>query len=515
MPFSKFGLMVARTLVFVVFLLLTHLQFPVISGSVAHAQVGNDGLTDFERTRLERTRSSCSRGSDIDCGRLGTLQKEAAAKRRSHKDAQKRFADLGRACDAGDPAKCYEWGRYREIEESKGPTSALTRSIFEKSCPETNPSLAGCSRLAQIYYRGEGGPQDKVAARAVYTKACGLGHIPSCTSVGFMHNKGEGGPEDKDKAYNYYTMACDGGEKRACTTAAVILEQIGPRESARTALASFIEACANGRIDANGCFMAAELYSSKDDPSFNQTEAVKYFEYACNLAHERGCYLAGYMHDLGTGTPEDDVKAFAYFEKACGGFSRNLSDIFGNLGNQGNLRLGDQQACVRLSEMFLNGEGTAQNPGLALKVADGSCQQRKNYESCQMAGRIYIDTEFMRRPTVETLNAVEQRFEAACKARGTPTRDCWSDELHKRLLFCSVLNEKACSTITTVRNVAKQACDFDRPVRTVNACFNTAMFYDLDPRGDYSVEALAYFRKSCDAGESAGCVAVTEREDAQ
>ena len=130
-------------------------------------------------------------------------------------------ADMGRACENGNPRACYELG---------------IKAVF-----------------------GVGGPEDKGQARAYFHQACRMGHVMACTNLGLLieDKSSRSGDEAARKCLvrdvASYEKACAAGHADACFNAArlydgQLLYKI-PRDPAK-ARNLFEEACDLGRKEA-------------------------------------------------------------------------------------------------------------------------------------------------------------------------------------------------------------------------------------------------------------------------
>jgi TPR repeat protein len=66
-----------------------------------------------------------------------------------------------------------------------------------------------------MYANGSGGPQDDVAARALFEKAAAQGHAGAMDWMGAFAQSGRGGPKDAGAAKSYYEKAAALGDEDA------------------------------------------------------------------------------------------------------------------------------------------------------------------------------------------------------------------------------------------------------------------------------------------------------------
>jgi TPR repeat protein len=477
----------------------SHAQF----GSAQKASTQSDGLTDFERSQLERYRRGCSRGNDMDCGRLRTLEKQARIKREQFKANQKLTAERTAQCNQGDLEACYMLALGQEAKEQWGPKTPLTRESFARTCPETDPYAKGCNRYAYYLFTGQGGPVDKPLALIMHKRSCTGDYAPSCSSVAWIYKNAEGAPKDEITAYEYYEKACTLGSAAACTAAATLAEELGPLVEAPDSLVQFLDACNHGAGDAFGCKRAAEIYADPEAPEFSLAQSALFYEHSCTRGYADGCLEAGLAYDTGKGVPVDDARAFALFDRGCSGFSRDTNDLF-DFTHAGNLRTGNQKACARMSEMHLLGEGTPQDIQRALFQSKSACQQLRGPDICEMAADIHFLSTSVSDP--DRRRDIMAFKTEACESRDPSIKDCWNHEINKLILKCELDDRRACEFMVGMFEDTKRDCD-RRSLNyvVVNACLNTGFLYQkLDPVRDLEA-ARRYYQKSCDNRNEAGC----------
>ena len=69
--------------------------------------------------------------------------------------------------------------------------------------------------LGNMYYRGEGVPQNDKEAANWYRKAANQGHAGAQLNLGVMYKLGSGVPENDVKAYNWWSVAKAQGDEDA------------------------------------------------------------------------------------------------------------------------------------------------------------------------------------------------------------------------------------------------------------------------------------------------------------
>lgn len=156
---------------------------------------------------------SCDLGSAFGCrfsslyyleGRLGVPQNEELAELRAIK-----------ACDLGDTLACgvaaNHWGdpdtdRYDEVKYRK----------YRGLDCERRSHAGSCRVFGYMAANAQGGPEDKIAARAAFEKACDGNDGLACMFLGSMRKSGQGGPVDTAGGQAATQKSCDLGNSTAC-----------------------------------------------------------------------------------------------------------------------------------------------------------------------------------------------------------------------------------------------------------------------------------------------------------
>ncbi len=115
-------------------------------------------------------------------------------------------------CRAGSGPSCSRLGEIFERGDRAARDDVRAVESYAKACERDDAK--GCSRLGGLYLTGKGTRLDRVAGARVIRKACTLGYTFSC---GWLAWKGEGEPKDLAKAERLFGQACEGDDVRACT----------------------------------------------------------------------------------------------------------------------------------------------------------------------------------------------------------------------------------------------------------------------------------------------------------
>ncbi len=183
--------------------------------------------------------------------------------------------------------KKVELQRQQDLQEQKGKkayqagdyTTALTHIA-----PLAEQGVASAQvKLAHMYYRGHGVPQDYKLASKWIEAAATQGLAEAQYALGFMYNVGNGVSQDYKLAIKWYEAAASQG---------------------------YAEAQANLGV----------MYAQGKEVSQDYELAVKWTEAAARQGDVASQFNLGIRHMYGQGTPQDDVQAYAwaYVAKANG-----------------------------------------------------------------------------------------------------------------------------------------------------------------------------------------------------
>lgn len=106
--------------------------------------------------------------------------------------------------------------------------------------------------------------------------------------------------------------------------------------------------------------LGAKSYKEKDF-----TQAKKYFEKACDLKENSGCFNLGVLYYQGQGVEKNLKKAASFYTKAC---DLNYSN-----------------GCHLLGNLYYSGQGVSQNTNKALQYYSKACDL-KYAEGCASLG---------------------------------------------------------------------------------------------------------------------------------
>lgn len=152
----------------------------------------------------------CAQGDPLGCM---TLARYAGDGDGGDIDQPLQRSSLLAACEAGLASGCNGAARMAKDGEGGAQDEALAEDLFLKGCD--GGSIPACQMLADIqvergYQAANDAEKDAhwTKARATHSRACDMGDRYSCTSLADMMFKGEGGPADQAGALALLESAC-------------------------------------------------------------------------------------------------------------------------------------------------------------------------------------------------------------------------------------------------------------------------------------------------------------------
>lgn len=91
-------------------------------------------------------------------------------------------------------------------------------TLYNEACLEGRDARS-CMQQAYIDFEGVDGSKDLTQARKLYAQACELGDQTGCGGYGSMLYRGQGGAMDRDKGKRYLQQACAAGDTWSCERA--------------------------------------------------------------------------------------------------------------------------------------------------------------------------------------------------------------------------------------------------------------------------------------------------------
>jgi TPR repeat protein len=301
-------------------------------------------------------------------------------------------------CDKGDAQSCYHLA-YRVLEGRDVPKDpALATRLFEKAC--SGGVAMGCYERAQEHMAERLQAKDddarmkaRLAAEALYTRACELGDGWACWSISDWYLR-EGAsavfPRDPARAMALVRRSCNLGHAPGCATLARhMLEGEHTARDVPGAVALLQRACDGGKWQQ--CEAIGDLYRDGQGVLENPVLAIAAYERACDQGGRRACHSAGVLYAKGEGVPEDLARARSLYEKGCPEKGAAGWDACKSLGEALEMGLGGPKdpalaaevyergcmmgGCLRAGQMWENGEGVQANPERALAAYEKGCRQ--------------------------------------------------------------------------------------------------------------------------------------------
>lgn len=110
-----------------------------------------------------------------------------------------------KCCDYGSYMGCLILDRFFMIDYHKNLQAAV--SYFDEGCKYGYSR--GCFSLGNLYYGGNGVPQDYQKAVQLFQTACDKDHSGACLNLAEIYNMRESGLFNLQKAISYYGKACN------------------------------------------------------------------------------------------------------------------------------------------------------------------------------------------------------------------------------------------------------------------------------------------------------------------
>lgn len=145
--------------------------------------------------------------------------------------------DVVSAKDGIDPQRAQTWHDQARVRYGELCRDRRTRA---------DAWSRNCYKLADIYRRGLGVPQDYTRAKTLYTDACIQGdHVAACLQQAYTDHTGNAGEKDWPNARTLYEVACDAGDPSGCAGLGNMLYRgQGGRADRRLGAALIQDACA-------------------------------------------------------------------------------------------------------------------------------------------------------------------------------------------------------------------------------------------------------------------------------
>ena len=200
--------------------------------------------------------------------------------------------------------------------------------------------------LGNVYYIGEGTPQDYAEAVKWYRKAAEQGFAKAQYNLGVMYGKGAGVEEDDQEAVKWYRKAAEQGYASAQYNLGNMYSRgEGVEEDNQEAVKWYRKAAEQGYASAQ--VNLGVMFGKGEGVAEDNREAVKWYRKAAEQGNVKAQANLGVMYGKGAGVEEDDQEAVKWFQKAA--------------------EQGDADAQNKLGFMYSEGEGVLENDREAVK----------------------------------------------------------------------------------------------------------------------------------------------------
>lgn len=159
----------------------------------------------------------CSSDKGKTCFKLGMDYKLGRGVSKGRVDERLALLYFQSACDAKDYDACTWLGSLHDNGEAGLFADPVIGAAYHRrACNQNNGD--GCNRLAYMFDKGLGVPEDPEAAVRYFEKSCEKEFGLGCANVGHFYEGGRGVTKDLNKAMEFYRLACDLGEQNGCVS---------------------------------------------------------------------------------------------------------------------------------------------------------------------------------------------------------------------------------------------------------------------------------------------------------
>ena len=101
------------------------------------------------------------------------------------------------------------------IEEYKKGNASKASELYKKACE--NKNIQGCTKLAVLYFTGDGVEENHKKAKKLLVKGCKKRHALACYHLGTIYKRGGNGIErNYRKSRMFYAFGCQVGLAKSC-----------------------------------------------------------------------------------------------------------------------------------------------------------------------------------------------------------------------------------------------------------------------------------------------------------
>jgi TPR repeat protein len=248
---------------------------------------------------------------------------------------------LRTAAEKGDPLAQFCLGNRYYAGWHKNPTRiADAEKWFRLSAAQGNPQAE--ERLGQIYFSGQGEPQDFAQAADWFRKAAELGNRQAQSRLAQMYFEGKGVPLDRDESRKWRDLAATASPPPPCYEPVVVQGAITAAGGSTLPDYPVLRREAEkGDADAQ-LNLGERYYDERIRNPARDAEAQKWFRLAADQGNPRAEDRLGWIYFRGNGVPQDYTEAAKWFRRAA---------------DHGNL-----DAMTRLGNLYREGKGVRRDP---------------------------------------------------------------------------------------------------------------------------------------------------------
>jgi len=367
-----------------------------------------DGDLDICRDLRIALRRACSPDNGDACHRLALMLETGEGIEHEFGLAN---ALHQRACDFGSGASCARLAFLHSMGDGVNIDFVQAARMVNAACTAKN-TVGGCQSLEVL--RGDGSLIDWSRGRAIYERACELGHGDGCHALAVMYEVGISVERDRNTAESLYIRACDTGDEHTCVAHRFIFgNRRVPSTAGREETRQYERLCADG--DNSACHRLGLVYLRGDSSavSMGVMLAAHFLGRACRggiqtacvsrkellvrrlgvqqigpswrvttsedcdqskpLCHDHGLAIAervGVRPPIALAKPHEVEEIFyraALYKRAC--------------------ELGHDGGCFRLGTMFADGATLPQRRERAIDFLRLACQEHHNMAGCEALRR--------------------------------------------------------------------------------------------------------------------------------
>ncbi|HYY94283.1 MAG TPA: tetratricopeptide repeat protein [Pyrinomonadaceae bacterium] len=146
---------------------------------------GTNTAKDLPRAG-ELYRSACVLEHSEGCGRLVALGQSLEGSGGTANEDQA-IRDYSEACRNGNGSGCGElWRVAMKYQNGSAADLVRARAIWKTTCESYSSIVGACGNLGVMYEKGQGGPEDKLAALQLYDRDCRRGSTWACTNYYYL-----------------------------------------------------------------------------------------------------------------------------------------------------------------------------------------------------------------------------------------------------------------------------------------------------------------------------------------